>query len=76
VTGQTGQQPIIFVWDAVTGKVIAEKKLPKGSEYVTAICISPDENKICAADSNPKGVFVHTISIKDAKAEPVETKIN
>lgn len=55
--------------------MIAEKKLPKGSEYVTAICISPDEKTICASDSNPKGICVHTISIKDAKSEPVETKI-
>lgn len=63
------------MWDAITGKVITEKRLPKGSEYVTAICISPDEKSICASDSNPKGISVHTISIKDAKAEPVTVKI-
>ena len=63
------------MWDAVTGKVIAEKRLPKGSEYVTAICISPDEKKICASDSNPKGISVHTILIKAEKSEPVTCKI-
>lgn len=63
------------MWNAETGKVIAEKRLPKGSEYVTSICISPDEKKICASDSNPKGISVHTISIKDDKSETICTKI-
>lgn len=39
-SGQNGQKPIIFLWDALTAKVIGQKRLPKGSRLVTAIGVS------------------------------------
>jgi len=53
-SGQNGQQPLVFLWDAVTAKPIGKKRLPKGARLVTAIGISATDKYICASDAAEK----------------------
>jgi WD40 repeat protein len=53
-SGQNGQKPIVFLWDAETGAVIGKKRLPKGARLVTAIGISLNDKFVCASDASEK----------------------
>ena len=56
-TGQNGQKPLIFIWDAITGEPReenAKKRLPKGCRYVTAIGISATNKYLAAGDAAEK----------------------
>lgn len=66
-SGQNGQKPIIFLWDAQTAKVIGQKRLPKGSRLVTAIGISATDKYICASDAAEK-ITAHIFDVDGGKA--------
>lgn len=56
-SGQNGQKPLIFIWDAITGEPREEnpkKRLPKGCRYVTAIGISAKNKYLAASDAAEK----------------------
>lgn len=42
-SGQNGQKPLIFVWNAITAELIGKKRMPKGCRLVTAIGISKND---------------------------------
>ena len=69
VSGQNGQKPLIFIWDAETAEVIGSKKLPKGSRLVTAIAISANDKYIVASDASEK-IFCHIFKV-DGKSTPI-----
>jgi WD40 repeat protein len=74
-SGQNGQKPIIFLWDALTAKVMKEKRLPKGSRLVTAIGISATDKYICACDAAEK-ITCHIFDIDGGKAAIATVGIN
>ena len=61
-SGQNGQKPQVFVWNAETAEVVCMKRLPKGSRLVTAIGISKDDKYIAACDAAEK-ITVHLFEI-------------
>ena len=60
----------MFVWNAETAEVIAEKKLPKGSRRVVAIGISAGDKYLAACDASEK-IIVHIFDIK-GKSGPIK----
>jgi hypothetical protein len=74
-SGQNGQKPIVFLWDALTAKVICEKRLPKGSRLVTAIGISATDKYICACDAAEK-ITCHIFEIAGGKKSIATVGIN
>lgn len=62
-SGQNGQKPIIYIWDAMTGEIISKKALPKGSRLVTAIGISANNKYVVASDAAEKvGAYIFDIA--------------
>ena len=74
-SGQNGQKPIVFIWDAMTAKVIGQKRLPKGSRLVTAIGISATDKYICASDAAEK-ITCHIFEVSGGKAAIATVAIN
>jgi len=74
-SGQNGQKPQIFLWDATTAKVISSKRLPKGSRLVTAIGISATDKYICASDAAEK-ITCHIFEVEGGKAAIATVAIN
>jgi hypothetical protein len=74
-SGQNGQKPIVFVWDALTAKAIGMKRLPKGCRLVTAIGISATDKYICACDAAEK-ITCHIFEIAGGKAPIADVAIN
>lgn len=68
-SGQTGLKPLIYVWNAETAEMIAEKKMPKGARRVCAIGISCADKYIAACDMSEK-IIVHIFDIK-GKTGPI-----
>lgn len=63
VTGSTGREPMIFVWDAQTGERLHLFRLPPGSRSVSALAFNPSATKIAAADlSDDYGVHFFTLA--------------
>ena len=57
-SGQVGNIPIIYVWDALTAKALKCLKLPKGSKSVTAISFNRSSDLIACADfSNDHNLY-------------------
>lgn len=69
VSGQNGQKPLVFIWDAETAEPIGSKKLPKGSRLVTSIAISATDKYVVAADASEK-IFCHIFKV-DGGSNPV-----
>lgn len=74
-SGQNGQKPQIFLWDANTAKVIGSKRLPKGCRLVTAIGISATDKYICASDAAEK-ITCHIFDVDGGKAAIATVAIN
>ena len=74
-SGQNGQKPIVFMWDALTAKVIGQKRLPKGCRLVTAIGISATDKYICACDAAEK-ITCHIFAVAGGKAAIATVAIN
>lgn len=70
-SGQNGQKPLVFLWDAETAKPIGSKRLPKGARLVTAIGVSATDKYICAADAAEK-ITAHIFAVDGGKA-PIAT---
>ena len=73
-SGQNGQKPLIFLWDAVTAEVKEEnckKRLPKGCRLVTAIGISANDKYLAAADAAEK-IEVHVFNF-DKGVNPIQS---
>jgi len=68
-SGQNGQQPLIFLWNAETAEVIGKKRLPKGCRLVTAIGISATDKYICASDAAEK-ITAHIFKV-DGGVNPI-----
>lgn len=52
VTGQIGQMPFLYVWDAETGEMKTRTRLEAGSRGVTCVTFSPDDTKIACIDAS------------------------
>ena len=74
-SGQNGQKPLVFIWDAETAKPICSKRLPKGARLVTAIGISATDKYICAADAAEK-ITAHIFAKDGGKAAIASCTIN
>jgi WD40 repeat protein len=68
-SGQNGQKPLVFIWNAETAEKIKEKRLPKGCRLVTAIGISKDDKYVCASDAAEK-ITCHIFEV-EGKATPI-----
>ena len=68
-SGQNGQKPQVFLWNAETAEPICMKRLPKGARLVTAIGISKDDKYVCAADAAEK-ITCHLFEVK-GNASPI-----
>jgi len=73
---------MICIWDAVTGEIVAKKRLPKGSRLVTAIGISANDKYVVASDAAEKvGAYIFEIEgsanpLADISINYVVTNIN
>ena len=74
-SGQNGQSPAVYLWDATTAKVISQFKLPKGARLVTAIGISATDKYICASDAAEK-ITAHIFKIGGTKSPIASIAIN
>jgi len=74
-SGQNGQKPLVFLWDANTAEVIGKKRLPKGSRLVTAIGISAGDKYVAAADAAEK-ITVHLFEVAGGVAPVASVAIN
>lgn len=74
-SGQNGQKPLIFLWDAETCEIIGKKRLPKGSRLVTAIGISANDKYIAAADAAEK-ITVHLFEVSGGVSPVADVAIN
>jgi WD40 repeat protein len=74
-SGQNGQKPLVFLWDAATAKPICSKRLPKGARLVTAIGVSATDKYIAAADAAEK-ITVHIFDINGGKAAIASVAVN
>lgn len=74
-SGQNGQKPLVFMWDADTAKPIGSKRLPKGARLVTAIGVSATDKYICAADAAEK-ITAHIFDVAGGKAAIATCQIN
>ncbi len=63
-----GKAPLIFVWDALTGKAIKNYKLPNNSRAVTAVSFNRSADLIAAADfSNDHNIYCYDWRSKELK---------
>ena len=74
-SGQNGQQPLVFLWDATTCEKKGKKRLPKGCRLVTAIGISATDQYVAAADAAEK-IAVHLFKIDGGAAAIATVQIN
>ena len=74
-SGQNGQQPLIFLWDAVTCEKIGKKRLPKGSRLVTAIGVSATDQYVAASDAAEK-IAVYLFDVKGGEKAIASVTIN
>merc|ERR1712195_91218 len=74
-SGQNGQQPLVFLWDASTAAMMGKKRLPKGCRLVTAIGISAADQYVAASDAAEK-IAVHLFSVKGGAAALATVQIN
>ena len=74
-SGQNGQKPQVFVWNAETAEVVCMKRLPKGCRLVTAIGISKDDKYIAACDAAEK-ITVHLFEISGKQGPIGDCLIN
>lgn len=74
-SGQNGQKPLVFMWDADTAKPIGSKRLPKGARLVTAIGVSATDKYIAACDAAEK-ITVHIFDVAGGKAAIATCAIN
>jgi WD40 repeat protein len=70
VTGSTGIEPMVFVWDAE----LAERKyfmtLPRGSRSVSAVAFSDDNTRVAVADmTDDYRVHIFELSAKSVKGK-------
>lgn len=74
-SGQNGQMPLVFLWDAETAKIIGKKRLPKGARLVTAIGVSATDQYIAAADAAEK-ITAHLFKVDGGVAPVASVQIN
>lgn len=74
-SGQNGQKPLVFLWDANTAEIIGKKRLPKGARLVTAIGISATDKYVAASDAAEK-ITVHLFSVAGGVAPVASVAIN
>ena len=74
-SGQNGQKPLVFLWDATTCEIIGKKRLPKGCRLVTAIGISATDKYIAASDAAEK-IAVHLFAVDGGVAPIASVQIN
>lgn len=74
-SGQNGQQPLVFLWDASTAAKTGKKRLPKGCRLVTAIGISANDKYVAASDAAEK-IAVHLFDIAGGAAAIATVQIN
>jgi hypothetical protein len=74
-SGQNGQQPLVFLWDASTAEIKAKKRLPKGCRLVTAIGISATDQYVAAADAAEK-ICVHLFKVDGPEKAIATVSIN
>jgi len=74
-SGQNGQQPLIFLWDASTAAIMGKKRLPKGCRLVTAIGISATDKYVAASDAAEK-IAVHLFDVAGGAAAIATVQIN
>lgn len=60
-TGQVGNQPLIFVWNAITALKISKMVLPRGSRACTALAFSADKHYLAVSDKSDN----HAIHVFD-----------
>lgn len=74
VTGQRGQAPVAFLWDAQTGEKRQRFKLTKGSRGVDAIAISPNgQQVVCVDASDNHNVWVFDVSSGQGSSQKGDT---
>ena len=74
-SGQNGQKPLIFMWNADTAEVMGKKRLPKGCRLVTAIGVSATDKYICATDAAEK-IAAHVFKVDGGVSAIATTEIN
>jgi WD40 repeat protein len=74
-SGQNGQEPLVLIWDALTGKGLKKKRLPKGCRLVTALGFSKDDKYLCAGDAAEK-IAVHVFEVEGGVKPICNVQIN
>lgn len=71
VTGSMGREPMVFVWDAETGKRIHFLRLPPGSRSVSALAFNASATVVAAADCSDD-YAVHFFPLSDKSTGEVK----
>ena len=62
-TGQVGSTPLVYIWDACTGKFMKQIRLPKGTRGVSALSFNLNGTYLAVADlHNDHNVYVFNVS--------------
>jgi WD40 repeat protein len=74
-SGQNGQKPLIFIWNAVTAENMKKKRMTKGCRLVTAIGFSPSGKYIAASDAAEK-ITVYLFAVEGGVNKVADVAIN